>query len=46
MRGKRNDPALVRYICGKMAELRGLGEEEMSELTFRNALRFFRMESV
>ncbi|MEZ7872957.1 MAG: TatD family hydrolase, partial [Eubacteriales bacterium] len=41
MRGKRNDPALVRYICGKMAELRGMEEEEMSELTLRNALRFF-----
>ena len=41
MRGKRNDPSLVRYVCTKMAELRGMTEEEMSELTLRNALRFF-----
>lgn len=41
MRGKRNDPSLVRYVCQKLAELRGLGEEEMGELTCRNALRLF-----
>ena len=41
MRGKRNNPALVRCVCDKMAALRGLGEEEMSELTCRNAMRFF-----
>ena len=46
MRGKRNDPSLVRYVCTKMAELRGIEEEEMSELTLRNALRFFGMASV
>ena len=46
MRGKRNDPSLVRYVCQKMAELRGLEEEEMAELTCRNALRLFHIKNV
>lgn len=43
MRGKRNDPSMVRYVCKRIAELRGIDEEEMSELTCQNALRFFKI---
>ncbi len=40
-RGKRNDSRNLRYICAKVAELRGISPEEAEALTTRNALRFF-----
>lgn len=40
-RGKRNDPSLVRHVCNKLAELRGVDEAVMRELTCQNAMRFF-----
>ncbi|NLD52635.1 MAG: TatD family hydrolase [Clostridiales bacterium] len=43
MRGKRNDPALVSHVCRRLAELRGQTYEEMAELTYRNACRFYRI---
>ncbi len=41
MRGKRNDPTNLRYICEKVSELKGLGMEELSEITKVNACRLF-----
>ncbi len=41
MRGKRNDPSLIRHTCAKLAELRGMSEQEMADLTCENAIRFF-----
>lgn len=41
MRGKRNDPSLVRHVCIKLAELRGVDTETMAEMTCSNAQRFF-----
>ena len=40
-RGKRNNPSMVKYICQKLASLRGLEMEEMADITFNNALGLF-----
>ncbi len=37
-----NEPAHLRCVLAKAAELRGVPEEVLAELTFRNAERFFR----
>ncbi|MBN2704648.1 MAG: TatD family hydrolase [Pontiellaceae bacterium] len=39
--GALNEPANLPLILKKAAELRGLSEAELAELTFRNAERFF-----
>ena len=36
-----NEPANVRFVLKKAAELRGVSEAELAEITFRNATRFF-----
>jgi TatD DNase family protein len=36
-----NEPANLRYVLAKAAELRGVSEETLAELTYRNAERFF-----
>ena len=43
-RGKRNDSRNVRYICDRIAEIRGVSPREMEEITTRNALRFFNIK--
>lgn len=40
-RGERNESAYVRYVCEKIAELKGLSPEEIAEATTRNAQRIF-----
>lgn len=42
-RGKRNEPAYVRYIAQKFAELRGMTLEEVAEQSFANGNRLFRL---
>ncbi|WP_186575696.1 TatD family hydrolase [Aquibacillus kalidii] len=42
-RGKRNEPAYVSLVAEKIAELRGISIEELSQKTTENALRFFRI---
>ena len=44
MRGRRNTPVNVRYICQKAAELHGIPAEEMARITFENAMRIYRIE--
>ncbi len=39
-----NEPANLRFVLAKAAELRGVSEESLSELTFQNAARFFNGE--
>lgn len=40
-RGKRNEPAYVRFVAEKVAQIKGLTVEEVAEVTCRNALTFF-----
>jgi TatD DNase family protein len=40
-RGKRNEPAYVKLVAEKIAELRGMTLEEISEITTNNARKFF-----
>ena len=41
MRGKRNDPSNMSYICQRVSELKGLKEEEVAYITKANACRLF-----
>jgi len=36
-----NEPANLRHVLAKVAELRGVSEDALAEITFRNAERFF-----
>ncbi|MBQ8537010.1 MAG: TatD family hydrolase [Clostridia bacterium] len=42
-RGKRNEPAYVRFVAEKLAELRGLKTEEVAHITTQNACRVYRL---
>ena len=42
-RGKRNEPAYVALVAGRLAELLGLSLDQLSRLTTDNALRLFRL---
>lgn len=42
-RGKRNDPSFIGLVAEKIAEIRGMSAEELSEITFENANRVFEM---
>ena len=40
-RGERNESAWVRYVCEKVAQIKGLTPEEVAEATTANAERMF-----
>lgn len=40
-RGERNEPAYVRYVCEKVAEIKGVTPEEVAARTTANAERMF-----
>ena len=40
-RGKRNESAYVTYVCRRVAELKGLGEDVVAAATTANAARMF-----
>ncbi len=44
MRGKRNEPSFLVYTVKKIAELKGMNLEEVSEKTFNNTVKFFKLE--
>jgi TatD DNase family protein len=43
-RGKRNEPAYVRLVAERVAELRGMAFEDLAQATTANARRLFRFE--
>lgn len=45
VRGRRNDPSNVRYVCEKAAELHGIPAEEMARITYENAMRVYRIQA-
>jgi TatD DNase family protein len=45
-RGTRNEPAYVRYVAEKLAEIRGTTLEAVAQATTANAARLFRWELV
>ena len=45
LRGRRNEPAFVVHTLNKIAEIRGMEPEALAEITTRNAMRAFRIES-
>lgn len=42
-RGQRNEPGYVKYVCQKIAELRGLSFDEVAKVTYKNTCRLFRL---
>ncbi len=43
-RGKRNEPAYVRYVAAKIAALHGLSPDEMEKIALRNTKELFRLD--
>ena len=41
LRGRRNEPANVRHVLGRLAEIRGEDPRRLAELTYENACRFY-----
>ncbi len=40
-RGKRNESSYVRFVCEKMAEIKGLSKEDVDRITTQNAIKLF-----
>lgn len=40
-RGERNDSGLVRHVCQKLAEIKGVSFEECARITRENGMRFY-----
>lgn len=42
-RGKRNEPSYVKYVAEKIAEIKGITTEELSQAAWQNAQRLFKL---
>lgn len=45
-RGKRNEPAFMKYTASKLALIKDLDPVEVDRITTENALRFFRIDNI
>ncbi len=43
-RGKRNEPAYVRHVAEKIAEIHGLSVKDVEEATTQNTKQLFRIK--
>lgn len=43
LRGQRNEPAYVEYVCRRLAEVRGITPDEVAERTTATATEFFHL---
>jgi TatD DNase family protein len=43
-RGNINEPAYVKYVAEKVAEIKGIGFEEVAKITTKNAIDFFNLK--
>lgn len=46
LRGRRNEPSFVEHVLRRVADIRGASVEEMAEITYLNACRFYALEEV
>jgi TatD DNase family protein len=44
VRGRRNDPSNVRYVIGKLAEIKGIPADEMAGINITNAKGLFKIK--
>lgn len=40
-RGKRNDSSNIQYVIEKLADIKGVTKEQISEVTYQNACRVY-----
>ena len=45
LRGRRNDPRNVKYIAEKIANIKGLSNEEVGKITYENARNIYKIEA-
>ena len=46
VRGKRNEPAYVKYVAERLAELKGLTFDDIGRITSFNAMNLFKIERI
>ena len=44
VRGRRNEPAYVKHIAAKVAQLRGISPEDAGRISYENGCRLFGLE--
>lgn len=45
-RGKRNDSLNLRYVVKTLSDLKGISDEEVCRITWENACRLYRMQTI
>lgn len=43
LRGRRNDPRNVKYIAKKIADVKGISEEEIAKITYENVKTIYKI---